>query len=293
MEAGPPSGRIVANLSELLESESALQAFAQTVSDDRFAPAGWLPVLRRELLQVLAWAARRHARPASGVPQRLPERALCLLPRRAICLHLLRRALPFAACGTHTFVSAPADVQTCAESVLSAIAEVLGIREWLTMSSGGPPAIDRLRGYDAVIFTGRRRNASLLRAELGPAFLGATGRCGVLIGTREEELTAIGAGLRSHHVPHSCSRLRARFLLAEDRRGQPADATFAILRQEQLLDALQRLHPSIVLLAPSLHERRPPLGGYCGLPCDARGAIGLQTGFGADPAFGWPGDYVL
>src|SRR4030095_6123151 len=117
-----PTDRFLAAVEQLLHDDRALGVL-DAVSDPRLTDAEWRVGVKREITLLAAWALRRLAgggRLRAGGRLR-PARVYSFLPRHAIVVHLLRRAVPFAALGLHTRCGGHASIRG---DLISAVAAV-------------------------------------------------------------------------------------------------------------------------------------------------------------------------
>ena len=153
--------------------------------------------------------------------------------------------------------------------------------------------LSRGRPSRLLVVTGKRVTMQTLRPLWPGAFVGASGRCAVA-------LCSAGAAdlysfLRSKRLSHSCTNVRAVFRY-DGRIG--SSSSVRGLRssiRRPLVEVLRRLHPSVVLLQPDVRTRKLPefLYGYRVMLLQPDGYTLPSAGFGADPSYGWPGDYLI
>lgn len=290
LELGPPVGRL-RGLADLLEGGIPAE-LATRLRDPRVARAEWPRILTRELAMTLGWAARRARSRAGAAPAPAPAwdgrgRALVLLPAHGLAVHAVRRALPFALCGTPTRVVGHEGDRGRITGILAGIRALTGLRseELAVCPDSAPEAVRRSAPDDLVVVTGSPRTAEAVTRESPARVLGATGGCTVLVGTDPERLRVTAALLREHDRPGSCTRLhgwRTVSGAASDRSAKDGSAP------------LGELHPSAVYRLDAPLDA--PVGeedGYAVLPVDGSGAVGTLVGFARDPRHRWPGDFLI
>src|SRR6185503_3009976 len=298
-------------LADLVASEGQFRCFVDSVFDPRFSRREWRKTIRRELLILKAWTLRRlviagrRRRSDSRAPitDTAPRRVLALLPGYGYAIHALRRAAPFTLLDAPVDWSVPPECSRQARSVLDVVAKTMRLgrsfRYQVRPSLLTKDWIDD-RGYSLVVLTGRRESADALMAGAQgshASVLAATGSGAVLLSPsahRGELRRAWSLLLKTGPEP-SCSRpcaaymyeppLRARSILTEL---APVPSALGLAAE-----TLRLLHPSVVYVLKD-RPTRDVMGGYR--------VIGLDTGtlmpaaldgFGIDPVFGWPGDYLM
>ena len=304
MTRGELSAPFVERLEALGSQAPDQQALADASADPRLARVQWRAVLAVELLLLLRWAARRYLRdPAAGPPALLdrPSEALVLLPGYGFGLHVLRRAVPFAALGVATTVSVAPGVLDDARQPVAVLARGLGLEGVLGLSSEPPADLVRrfARAGQPIFVTGRQETYLALAAAYPDASLfGATGRCALVMSRTRQGGADLRRRLHGTASAVSCSRPGPALHCADLSPGAPAsahspDGTGPV---STVVEAVRRSHPSVILV-PHEDEAEGDLpatiGGYTVLACDADGEPRWRDGFGRDPVCGWPGDYVV
>lgn len=284
-----PSVASVRVLSALVDGGVPTGA-AHMLRDPRIPDDEWESVLRREIAFLSAWAARRALAAAKGadpVPTAWPGEggALSLVPRHGHAVHLLRRAVPLALCGIPTEVAGHVHQEPLLRKQIDVLRDLLRLPGDL-LSLSGRPARDavRTRGADdLVVATGHRYTCGVVLAATKATVLGAAGSCVLVVGSDRRSLAALGERLREHDQPASCTRFGGVWLTTRDR-GERATASVP-------RDVVASVHPSVVYVLDG--PVRQEVAGYTALRVDAAGAVDTLVGFGRDPRYGWPGDFLV
>jgi hypothetical protein len=267
--------------------------------DQRIGAAEWDRVVARELAHILAWAVRRLRGPAYAVQPKpvwsARGRALVLLPRHGHAVHAIRRALPFALCGVPTVVTGHAHQTDLVKHVVLSCAATAGLSttDLSAAEASAPAVVAGADPYDLVVVTGSADTATKVRQNTAATVLSACGQCTVGIGTRRWRLDRLGAALKRHQHPGSCTNWRGYFI-GDWHTGSWTDAHGTSV---DLPGELSRLHPTAVyapvhdLDAASDLPRR--LHGYSVHRCTTDGVVADLVGFGRDPSGGWPGDFTV
>lgn len=263
--------------------------------DMRLEAREWRSLVAREFLLLETWALGRLM---SSVGEHAGLRRLsgvcCLLPDHAVFVHLLRRAVPFAALGFPTWCGIRSQRKLVLEQAVSRLNVALGLGALLRVLPVPCRAAAKTLGSRErlLVVTGRRVTLDRLTATWPGPIVGAAGRCVITLGGDAR------AGYRKpacYRLPGSCSNIRALFLA--DRNVSSSATVRSLSGQPYLLkDVLSRIHPSAVLCHESVCAGglRPTfLEGYRVLVCDSDGNALPEAGFGADPRYGWPGDYLV
>ena len=299
-----PSPSFVAALVDLLGPNDLLSEFAQETHDRRMSIECWRDVLNLELQQLLAWAVRR----LSSKPTKLrpPQRngpiktVLCLLPGYGIALHLLRRAAPFAGLGLPTFCGMKRRNKSAIRLV-----ELIGRRLAISSALAALPCPCRVANKylnskaTTVVVTGRTESAQRIEESTDwQQVIGCTGRCCVVVGQDAIATRKLANVIKANQYTPSCARLGEVIVvsnLAPNARVRLRVGDHWKTTRETLDARLQVLHPSIVLTPHKGPNRRKltMISGYRLYNCDSNGAPDCYAGFGADPLWGWPGDYVI
>jgi hypothetical protein len=297
-----PDVKFLAHLSALLESEKTFDSLSNEIADSRMKRSFWDVSFRRELLQLYRWAAERlllAGRSFSG-PRDVPETVICLLPRTAPATHLLRRAVPFAALGIPTLCGFAPSCREDSQRFTRVIARAFGLAETLkpTIRTGQ----DLVRTADAqslIVVTGRRATVRRVSSKARCKVIGCAGRCAVVLGVDHPTTAVLRNALQAVTVERSCSRVYASFLCAQLREEATVNS-LAVSRSParcSLQEALGRLHPSVIFTleaAPSSPSDAPEfLAGYRVIECSHDGSAASSIGFGADPVYGWTGDFTV
>lgn len=268
----------------IVEDRSALLEIAAAAVDPRFGSEVWPDILAAELLELAGWSLRHVLKdePAPMLARQGLEatpRVLTLLPRYGFALHALRRAVPFSLLGFSTTCSFAPAAREQGEHAVRVIAEVLDLPDLLENLSAAPSRLEvsGAAEFGLVVVTGRRATVDLLRQKLGvETVVGAVGRCAVEIYGRDQ---SIGPALAP--IMPSCTRVRVR-LRSHEGRWCSGRGTW------DPRDVLARLHPALV--ADWTLSESGWLHGYrCVQPQAGPSSVGL----GADPIYGWPGDYCF
>lgn len=273
-----PETQFLQALSTLLPDDQACARLADAVTDPRVDAALFERLLRRELAELYRWAVRRLKATADGPRDDLavPRRVIALLPRAGAASHVIRRAAPFAALGIETICSFPASLSS-GSSVTHKLARRLGLADCLSSCDHPDRALRQTDAQSLTVVTGRQQSIKAVRAGARGRVIGAAGDCAVVISVVPESGGQLLRALRGTSPEGSCTRVAAALC--------PANWSDAAT-------TLERLHPS-VLFAPEADTPPSFLNGFRILPCDATGSVRETVGFGADPRFGWPGDYLV
>lgn len=310
-----PETRFLEALSDLLTTSDKRAQLCRLIADPRLSRATWQLVFHRELLELYRWAAGRicfaaesSRSPDSHSNNELSEEVLSLLPNTAVATHLLRRAVPFAALGIPTSCGFPKMRHAEGTRVINVLAPALGIDHLLyaeprtcTEAVASAP-----RGGRLIIITGHAYSARQVK-EAAPGkdqIVGSTGRCAVLLGVDRKRTLKLHYALVRNQVSSSCSRLRATFICnsleeTSNAEGIPSEClpTRCGPSKYEVADILMQLHPSVIFV-PATSTRTGKaipdyLCGYKVISCSPDGSAANGIGFGADPVFGWPGDYMI
>jgi hypothetical protein len=257
--------------------------------DMRIPVQDYLSTLERELAELWAWALRRlltaatspSAPVTSSVPP--PRKVISLLPQFGIAAHLMRRAIPFAALGIETVCCFHPQSDSREARIIEVLPQFLGIQHRLRATDLSPS--DTLTQNDApdslVVVTGKKSTFEAVKTRCRAMVVGSTGRCAVLISTSRELLRRESASINMHVPPGSCTRVRHCLEIP------------SLGKLSSIVPSLQRIHPSVVLIASTdLSFMSQPIGGYSVIGV-ANGAPSTLRGLGKDPQCGWPGDYTL
>lgn len=304
-----PQSQLIQSLHHLFTTPEARDQLADETLDLRLSPEHWRLVLYRDLLTLHRWVVNRVTLAANGAQAGAPTprfvmppaRVLSLLPHTALATHALRRAVPFAALGIPTLCGAPAPYWAEGSRITAVLARALGLEEWLHAERRScEEAVARDSSADTlIVVTGRATTIRRIQRNARGPVLGCAGHCAVLLGPTAGALLPIQNSLVANRVKESCSTLRA-ILLCERYQGDvTAKSVFGggTACVYTVSEALGRLHPSVIFVPEPVNETtpRPPdmLCGYRVLTCAADGSSESSPGFGADPVYGWPGDYLI
>lgn len=300
-----PTADFVAALIELTESEDSIQEFARATHDPRMTREHWTTILRAELLQLLAWTLRRltaSLEPAATTREANPiNSVLSLLPRYGVALHVLRRAAAFSGLGIPTACGFPDRAQE-SMNVVKEIGERLAVSQ--TLSVLNCDCSDAGRQLDVknttVVVTGRAESVrNVAHSFAWQQVLGCTGRCCVVVGDDPDAVRHLARVLEGTQLEQSCARVGAVLLACG---GLTADAVIRChcgndwqLPGKFLAEHLNELHPSVVMTPRKSvsHSLTSQICGYRLYYCNLEGMPDRRDGFGADPVYGWPGDYLL
>jgi hypothetical protein len=280
-----PSVAVVRLLGDLVDSGLPGGADLE-LRDPRIEEHEWKPLLAKEIALLSAWAARRALAAATGAASGPTSwagtgRALSLVPRHGHAVHLLRRAVPFALCGVPTEVVGHDHQEPLLRKKVAVLRDLVRISpELLSVAKRG--AREEVRGCggdDLVVATGHRYTCSSVLSATKALVLGAAGSCVLAVGSDRHELAALAARLRERDHEGSCTRFGGAWL---------AGGTEAPLVPRETLSAV---HPSVVYLLDG--PERQEIHGYTALRANESGAVGALTGFGRDPRYGWPGDFLV
>lgn len=294
-------------LSVLLDDNGERDALAAVCRDPRVPADAWAMIWLREIAQLLQWCAYRAmaalADPDPSALQRTPVRSgmvLSLLPRHGVAVHLLRRALPFAALGMPVIAGFPKNLHAQGSAVAARLAAALGVADLVRVpDTPGHVLVKELdREPEAtVVVTGRPQTVATVRSATRHHVVGCAGRCAVVVADDAATLAEVRAWLAAYNKPRSCTRLVAAFL------GQVHSPSWRGWhestggRDYNRDEALQRLHPSIIYHYDYEHgdggDSTGEIAGFTVIPCDARGGVETLIGFARDPVYGWPGDFLL
>lgn len=289
-----PETEFLEALGALLESDSAITRLAARISDPRLDHGRFQLLLRRELLDLYRWAAGRLLRATQGASTGIaPSLVVSLLPHVAPATHALRRAVPFAAIGLRTSCCFADDVRAYGAAVVVELARALRLEERLELEGACCASAVAMVPADAlVVVTGRTRTVDAVRTATPARVVAATGRCSLVVARTHAQASELLGVLRSIDVIGSCTQARAAFV--SDLSGECRGIHAGSRRTYRLDEIARRCHPSVVLVLDEADSREvSELAGYCVLPCAADGSTGTSTGFGADPVYGWPGDYLV
>lgn len=304
--AVPLTDEFIERLQEVLASNESLDSLARVTYDPRMPLERWRRVVHVELLQLYEWAIQRLQ--AAMAPQELltsclptDSIVLVLLPRYGFAIHVIRRAMMFAALGLQTFCGFPTDEMEEGARCVTAIAKQFGLQMALRCATEECPrlAFSLDAETTTVIVTGRQETVRQVRENLKASrVLGCTGKCSVVVGRDREQIEHLGKQISLHQLPQSCSRLASILLIPE----LSPDAPVRVVGGEHLeLDGtslghcLGELHPSVVITPSDPDPQASVTTHLCGYRlflCDRDGEPQRREGFAADPLFGWPGDYL-
>lgn len=288
-----PATRFLLRL-ESLDERQLCQAL-DGVKDPRLSESAWSHAIARELWLLRWWALQRLSltlNAKDSLVQPSPSRVNCFLPDHALVVHLLRRAVPFAALGIQTLCGARSDTRRRLCSAVSAVSSVLGLgSKLIALDRSCRAAVDDATSRQLLVLTGKRKTAALLGSQWKGRFVAATGRCALVISPTASRLYARSRQMRQQH---SCTNVRAAFYCrtltsrARTIRGMAGSVV-------DLESTLRRLHPSVIFVHRSQPSPRnvPFLFGFRQVECDDEGKTDAFAGFGTDPVFGWPGDYLV
>ncbi len=293
-----PESQFLGAIAELTGSPDQITQLSEAVADPRLDPAIRPVTLHRELLELYKWAVRRIV-DCSGAPPASAgwDSVLSLLPRNGHAIHVIRRAIPFAALGIPTTCGFHDDQREQATRVVRILAEDLRLTRLLSVQ---PMASDKAvaavgTGEKLIVVTGRSITVRRVTSVANCRVIGSAGRCTVALGSDDHELERLCQALFSNQVPNSCTQLKAAFVAENLLDSSYVRAGGGSGKSYQLQEILRRLHPSVVLLAGQRLTGYHPVAvaGYRLLNCDSRGIVSTVVGFGADPVHGWPGDYLV
>ncbi len=279
-----PSAAVARLLGDLVDA--GLPAGVEVaLRDPRIEAHEWKPVLAREIALLSAWAARRALAAALGAASGPASwagtgRVLSLVPRHGHAAHLLRRAVPFALCGVPTEVVGHTHQEPLLREQIAVLRDLLRISpELLSVAKRGAREEVRERGADdLVVATGHRYTCGFVLSATKAAVLGAAGSCVLAVGLDKRALAALAARLRERDHEGSCTRFGGAWLTSG---GEPLVPW----------ETLSAVHPSVVYLLDG--QGRQEIHGYTALRVDESGTVGALAGFGRDPRYGWPGDFLV
>lgn len=301
-ESPTPEGNFLVALSELTESDVALARLGDEVADGRMPRRLWAVSFRRELLQLYRWAAERLLLAARPTPRAraAPDSVVCLLPGEALAAHLLRRAVPFAALGIPTLCGFAPSRREVGLRVTRAVACALGLTGLLEAPASACQDLVRAAGERSlIVVTGRRETVRRVSAVARCQVIGCAGRCAVVVGVDPSAVGALRNALRAVTPAKSCSRVYAAYVCDQLREGAAVRSPRAgtSWASYPLVEVLARLHPSVIFTpevgAGSLSRTPESLAGYRLIECAPDGAAASGVGFGADPVYGWTGDFTV
>jgi hypothetical protein len=294
-----PESQFLGAIADLTGSPDQVSRLSEAVADPRLDPMIWRVTLHRDLLALYNWAVRRIADSSSGTPPASAgwDSVLSLLPRNGHAIHVIRRAIPFAALGIPTRCGVHNDQRERAARVVRILAEVLGLKELLSvepMASDQAVAAART-GEELIVVTGRSITVRRITSVASCRVIGSTGRCSVALGSDNHQLERLCEALSSNPVPNSCTQLKAAFMAEDLLDSSYVTALGSSGKSYRMHEVLRGLHPSVVLVAGQKLTSHVPvaIAGYRLLNCDAGGIVSTVVGFGADPVHGWPGDYLV
>lgn len=292
------------SIARLARSHSALKNIAASLRDTRVDLESWRLTLELEVKLLFAWALRRivdlhssETLPCALAPV-VPTGVLALLPRYGFALHLLRRAVPFAALAIKTTVAFNANVADEAARMTEVVAHCFGLSGFLSAASLDPPVAlsEAVKRGDLIQITGNEVTVRALRdANPSAHIFGATGRCCVVLGRSRDRVARVAVELMQRDLSVSCSNFgmaaQCESLRQEDR---PALICRDGLQFDTLDQMVRAQHPSIILLAEEQDIGLPGLiSGYRAVRCDDEAVPTDWRGFARDPLHGWPGDYLV
>lgn len=293
------STRPLARLYEVLFEHTSFHEFAKTITDPRLSDEHWSSVLRHELMALFRWCLEKqdggshtHCRTFD-----YGHSVLCLLPYYGFCLHAIRRAIPFAMMGIPTTISVRQDVFKSARRLISDLAILLDLEDMIFVSSKTSESlVSTFHEKEClIVLTGKRSTYQLIREQYPNArIIAATGCCEVVICSDEEEGRVIEEYRKAEILPTSCSNHACTiFAHTIDAHSQIIAINGVRLNTVMTVgDALEKLHPSIIL-TPQLASSYPSeLAGYTLLACAKNSSLN-HGGFAKDPIGGWPGDYKI
>jgi hypothetical protein len=296
-----PTSAFITSLISIAESDEAIRDCARATQDSRMTHKQWAGVLRGELLQLLGWGVRRMSADARSKPVARPVKAvLSLLPRYGVALHVLRRAAGFAGLGIPTICGFP-ECGREQTNIVGELGERLGISRSMSVLTGSCRNAGRKLDVEktTVVVTGRAESVRrVARSFNWRRVLGCAGKCCVVVGDDAVKVTALAKMLRSRQLDQSCARVCAVFLtdseLSDDCIVRVRDGRRWATVAKPLAEQLRSLHPSIVTTPYT--GRNSPVSSICGYQvfhCQTDGSPINHSGFGGDPIYGWPGDYLL
>jgi hypothetical protein len=275
------------------------------VADPRLRPGEWASVLARDVIFLLRWATdrlllvergRSNGATSSESASANPRRVLSLMPRHGLTLRVLRRAVPFAACGIPVTVAGHAQLRPVLAGVVARLAMTLCLEDRLQCATQpAPEALDRFdRGDDLVVVTGSTITAETIRVRTGARVVASTGRCAMFVHCSQAVPAEAISALATWDDATSCTRFGGAWRGSLDGGPWVAEAD-AAARPHDAREVLERLHPSIVFTTDLPDDDLSPtrLHGYSVIGCDRRGRAATLVGFGRDPRYGWPGDFVV
>lgn len=290
---------------EALATGPELAKLAVASRDPRMSATRWIDTLAIELLSLVMWAARRRIDALddkAAATAAIPDRALVLLPRYGFAIHVLRRAVPLAACGIPTSISVPAEFLSRARAESIGLIQALGLEALLDFPAEKPASLaeSAARHGQPIFLTGRVETYARLRHEHPDAqLIGATGRCAVLLTSRQQTTVELEESLRHARLEQSCSNLSQVVECDWSSEVNEVGRTWPPLEGSagrSLRDVLRQLHPSVVYCSdrdPAAAAAAQSLAGYTLVTCEPSGSPLNRIGFAADPIAGWPGDYLL
>jgi hypothetical protein len=311
-----PSSEFVTALIELTESKQEMRELARLVHDPRMSLERWTEIFYAEILYLLAWVLKRRKASLetanTGNPQPLIRQVLSLLPRYGTTLHVVRRAIGFAALGVPTVCGLPSSAHED-RNVVEILDDhfrlggLLSVLPCECMKAGG-----YLRPEDTtVVVTGRSSSVEAVTASYKwSQVLGCAGRCCVVAGADSHLVRELAASIEKRQLERSCSRVGAMLLVGSGEKSLKEEfpealtlqtyetldlngmATSKEFKRKTLSQCLSSLHPSVVAI-PRGTIFADYIHGYRALQCDSEGSPIAFEGFAADPVYGWPGDYLI
>ena len=295
-----PTDSFLEALDNLVHSKSLINKVAEETHDPRMSIKRWKVIFRREVLLLYRWASIRLLIASNRKSFRrviCPKSILTLLPQFGHASHVLRRAVPFAAVGLSTTCGFKKDVAINGSRTVSLLATHFAIEMNLhSPRTSCAQMISRAKGTDTLlIVTGKKKTADQITSMVSNKVLGATGRCSVVLGTDRRSVQVLSEKLRMASVTNSCNRLRASFVCQRYEAGVCIFGAYGVGRSRyDLGNVLRRLHPSVIYVPKQNNSNIPEhMHGYKVIVCDWIGSPTDAFGFGADPIYGWPGDYLL
>lgn len=268
--------------------------------DIRIDDKAWLAIFYREIIFLYQWAAKRMLLqqkvklPDSPTGKTYNE-VLSLLPRHGMAVHILRRAIPFAMCGLPVDVGFPDHLIKEGSEITNILSSAFCLSDLLFCKAQS--SVKKINSVFKnknclILVTGKKHTVELIKSQVKGDVYGVTGRCALMIGHEPELLKKAYNTLRKHNFKGSCTKLKATFCL--DYLNQIKDIQMKhFYGTTETVSAIDRLNPSFIYCLSDRISIPEFIRGYRVIKSDNQGVISTLVGFGSDPAFKWPGDFLI
>lgn len=285
-------------ISLYFEDKIKRDALAHLCLDPRIEISSWINIFYREIIFLYQWSAKRLIF-NQGISNSLDydkleyEGVLSLLPKHGIATHILRRAVPFAACGLNVEIGFQDTILHEGRKIVSHIAHALHLQDRLSCNKESSiTKVNKISKKEKwlIIVTGKKLTVEIIRSQVQGDVYGVTGRCALLLGNDEESKITY-TNIIKHNLPLSCTKLKAYFLMDEFYNiwDYSHKKNYGNINK---FDAIDRLHPSFIYCQDNI-DVPEFIRGYRVIKCKSDGTIETLVGFSKDPLFNWPGDFLI